>query len=334
MIDEREVGQKATSIDIFIVNWNTSELLSACLRSLQSTDEASGFNIVVVDNGSSDNSVALVRELFPDVSVIENDYNAGFARAHNQAFATTSSPYVLLLNSDAEVPSGTISHCRDLLERQKDIGVVGCGIQNPDGSAQNSVFRYPSIRGIMSTSLMLAQAFPNSEHFNFDRYGGAVPTHVSDVEVVMGSFMMLRRSDLDGELLDDGYFMYTEEVDLCRRMADLGLRVVFDPTVSITHVSGGSTRSPAQKAWSYEAKRRSVLRYLRKWRSAPVAHFVNLLLLADMLPRSLGWIVSDGIAVLRRGEPVHHHKLSIVGFHLRSAVKPQDMDARFHGPPT
>ncbi len=333
MIDVEDTSRKPTQVDVFIVNWNTAELLLACLDSLMTTSEASDLNVIVVDNGSADDSVELVGERFPDVLIIENEDNAGFARAHNQAFAASASPYVLLLNSDAEVPSGTIAHCRNVLAADDGIGVVGCAIVNPDGSPQNSVFRFPSLRGLVSTSLMLAQAFPESDVFNYDRYGSALPDSLSDVEVVMGSFLMVRRGDLDGRLLDDGYFMYTEEADLCRRMIENDLRVVFEPAVSITHVKGGSTRSPAQKAWSYEAKRRSVLRYLRKWRGPLVAYGANLLLLIDLVPRSIGWLASDGLSVMRRRPAAHFHKISILGLHLRAAVRPSAMDRRFHGPP-
>ena len=333
MIDVEDTTKKPAQVDVFIVNWNTADLLAACLDSLKATQEASQLKVFVVDNGSSDHSVKVVGERFPSVTVIENDDNVGFARAHNQAFAASSSPYVLLLNSDAEVPSGTVSYCRDLMEEENQIGVVGCAIANPDGSPQNSVFRYPSVRGLASTSLMLAQAFPDSDVLNYDRYGSALPVELSDVDVVMGSFLMVRRSDLNGQLLDDGYFMYTEEADLCRRMTGNELRVVFEPAVSITHVKGGSTRSPAQKAWSYEAKRRSVLRYLRKWRGPLVAYGTNLLLLVDLLPRSVGWLAADALSVIRRREPGHYHKISILRFHLQAAVNPSSMDRRFHGPP-
>ncbi len=333
MIDVEATSRKPVQVDVFIVNWNTADLLVACLASLMATDEVDDLNVVVVDNGSSDHSVKLVSDRFPEVSVVENNENAGFARAHNQAFDVSDAPYVLLLNSDAEVPSGTIAHCRDLLRDDDGIGVVGCAILHPDGSPQNSVFRFPSVRGLVSTSLMLAQAFPNSDTLNYDRYGSALPATLSDVEVVMGSFLMVRRDDLNGQLLDDGYFMYTEEADLCRRMSAQGFRTVFEPAVSITHVKGGSTRSPAQIAWSYEAKRRSALRYLRKWRGPLVAYGANLLLLVDLLPRTVGWLAADLRSLALRRQPSHYHKISILGFHLRALVTPSAVSDRFHGPP-
>jgi len=329
----RVLTERLTTTDVFIVNWNTADLLISCLASLSATEEYDDLHVVVVDNGSSDGSAELVRDTFPDVSIIANDTNVGFAQAHNQAYESSESPYVLLLNSDVEVPSGTISHCRRYLETHPETGVVGCAIRHPDGSPQNSIFRFPSLRGILTTSLMVAQIFPNSRWLNVDRYGSSTPKAAMDVDVVMGSFFMVRRGDVIGQLLDDGYFMYAEEADLCRRMADQGLATTFEPAVAITHIKSASIRSAAQKAWSYGAKRRAILRYLRKWRGPVVAQAANGIMLADLLPRSVGWLGADLLSLVRGRTATHFPKIKIAGFHLRAMANPSLMDERFTGPP-
>lgn len=321
-------------IAVLIVNWNTQTLLQRCLSSLFALPEIDELEIVVVDNGSIDNSAQMVTSCFPQVNLIKNDQNEGFARANNQAYQTTSTPYVLLLNSDTEVRPGVIRACRDQLASSPGIGAIGCRIENPDRTAQNSIFRFPSLRGVLSTTLWLAQTFPSSELLNHDRYGDVTPIAETDVDVVMGSFLMVRRSDLGDELLDDGYFMYAEEADLCRRIRHLGLRVVFKPDVAVMHVRGASSRSAGQRAWSDEAKKRSQLRYLQKWNGTGVAYAANVVMLIGMVPRIAAWAGLDAIDRARGRSTGRMLKARAMQHHARCLVRPVRMGDRFHGPPT
>ena len=309
-------------VSVLIVSWNTHDLLADCLESLEQVVERPDLEIIVVDNGSCDGTAAMVTERYPAVTLIPNTDNAGFARSVNQAFTVSEAPFVLLLNSDCRVWSGTIAHCRKVLEQDDTVGVVGCRIEYPDGSPQNSIFRYPSIRGVLSTTSWMAQAAPGSQFLNHDRYGLALPSVPTDVEVVMGSFLMVRRSDHAHTLLDDGYFMYAEEADLCRRLAEQGLRVRFDPGISVSHVRGASSSTSAQRAWSDEAKKRSLLRYLRKWHGLPNAWLANLIMTAGMLPRMIGWLVVDLMAAARGRTSGSRLKSRALPFHLRAVVLP------------
>lgn len=318
-------------VDVLIVSWNTGELLRLCLTSLGLADEAEELNIVVVDNGSVDGSADVVSE-FTGTTLIANAGNEGFARANNQGFKSTSSPYVLLLNSDTEVEATTIAHCRDYLASHPEVGVVGPTILNSDGTSQNSVFRFPSLRGVVSTSLWLAQAFPKSPFFNHDRYGTTLFTEPTSVDVVMGSFLMVRRSDHSGDLLDDGFFMYAEEADLCRRVRESGLDVRFLPDVSVRHVKGASSRTSAQRAWSDEAKKRAVLRYIRKWEGLPSAYAANAVMMAGMIPRSVGWAAVDLIRAMSRRPAGQILKGRAAAFHLKALMMPWIIGRRFHGP--
>lgn len=321
-------------IDVLIVNWNTCELLQRCLETLADLPEAAALQIIVVDNGSRDSTVEMLRRLFPYVHVIANAENAGFARANNQGFSAGSAPYVLLLNSDTEIEGGTIAHCRDYLAANPDVGVVGCRILNSDGSTQNSTFRYPSLRGVISTTSWLAQAFPSNNVLNHDRYGLVNFDGPASVEVVMGSFLMVRRSDHTSNLLDDGFFMYAEEADLCRRTRQLGLDVRILPDVAVTHAKGASSRTPRQRAWSDEAKKRAVLRFIDKWDGRRPAIAANLVMLAGLLPRGFFWWASDASnKVLGRPDKGNRHKLQALGFHLKASLKPSLMMTRFGGPP-
>lgn len=326
----------APEISVLIVNWNTCELLRSCLRSLADAEAPGTLEVIVVDNGSVDGSAVMVRREFPSVTVIENDANAGFAAAVNQADEVATAPFRLLLNSDTVVPPGVITGCRDHVRDHDAVAGVGCRLLNADGSHQSSVFRFPSLLGLAFNATYLSRIFPNHPILNWDRYGFGNWTEVRRADVVMGSFLLLDSNALDpgSPLLDEGYFFYGEETDLCRRLAERGLHIEFLPGYSITHVHGASTRTPAQLAWAEEAKRRSKLRFLRTWRRPAVAWVANLILLAGLVPRWWGWATLDAIDRLRgRGPGGRRLRAGVARFHLRAMRDLAVLDERWGPPP-
>jgi len=308
-------------VSVLIVNWNTRELLGSCLRSLAEAEPSGVLEVIVVDNGSSDGSVEMLRADFPNVVVIENAGNAGFAAAVNQADAVSTAQYRLLLNSDTVVPPGVIGGCLDHVRANESVAGVGCRLLNADGSHQSSVFRFPSLLGLALNATYLSQVFPHHPILNWDRYGFGTWTEIRPADVVMGSFLLLDRGTLetDRPLLDEGYFFYGEETDLCRRLLDRGYRIEFIPDHSITHVHGASTRSPAQLAWAEEAKRRGKLRFLRVWRRPLVAWTANLILLVGLIPRWCGWAALDAADRVRgRGSTGRRLRAGVARFHVRA----------------
>jgi GT2 family glycosyltransferase len=324
-------------ISVLIVNWNTRDLLAECLASLERSEPPGVLETIVVDNGSTDGSADMVREQFSSVVIVENNDNAGFAAAVNQADAAASAPVRLLLNSDTVVPAGVITGCRDHLLDSPDVAGVGCRLLNPDGSHQSSVFRFPSVRGTFFNAIYLSQVFPTQPVLNWDRYGFGDWTEVRAADVVMGSFLLLRRDvvPLDEPLLDAGYFMYGEETDLCRRIVETGQRIEFHPGFEITHVHGGSSRTAAQLAWAEEAKRRGQLRFLRRWRAAPVVWLVNLILLLGLAPRWCAWAGGDLVDRLRgRGSTGRRLRAGVGRLHLRALTDLSVLDEPWGPPPT
>ncbi len=324
------------SVSVLIVNWNTRDLLAECLASLQTAEPEGVLEIVVVDNGSGDGSAEMVRTRFPSVVLVVNSENAGFAAAVNQADAAASAPFRLLLNSDTVVPAGVISGCRDHLVATPGVAAVGCRLLNVDGSHQSSVFRFPSLRGLLFNALYLSQVFRTHPTLNWDRYGFGDWSEIRTVDVVMGSFLLVRRAvvPVDEPLLDDGYFMYGEETDLCRRIVDQGERVEFHPGFAITHVHGGSSKTPGQLAWAEESKRRGQLRFLRRWRAAPVAWSANLILLVGLVPRWWAWTALDVLDRLRgRASSGRRLRAGVARFHLRALVDLTVLDEPWGPPP-
>jgi GT2 family glycosyltransferase len=322
-------------VSVLLVNWNTKDLLQRCLTSLTALDEAVELEVIVVDNGSSDGSVAMLRDEFPDVLRVENEQNLGFTRATNQAYDLSSGDLVLMLNSDTVVASGTIRSSREYLEAHPTVGAVGCQLRNEDGTDQSTCFRFPSLLGLFMTSTRLAQTFPDHRILNWDRYGGRRWSGPHQVDVVMGCFLLVRRRAVSTPtLLDDSYFMYAEETDLCWRLRDGGWKVVFLPQLSIAHVGGASSKTMAQLAWSDEAKKRGILRFLRTRRGPAVAWTANVIMLAGMLPRVLGWVLLDVRQTLRDRRPRRVHILRARGLrmHIGILLRPERVLDPWGGP--
>ena len=273
----------------------------------------------------------MVEHEFPNVLLIRNTENRGFAYATNQGFARARTEYVLLLNSDAEVHQEAIGATVDFMERNTDVAIAGCRVIFPDGSPQSSCFRDPSLFAVIARAFYLSHFFPKSPLLNRDRYGFATWNYVKDVDCVMGSFMMLRRASVTEEpLLDEGYFLYGEEVDLTHRLRADGWRVVYFPGATIVHHLGGSASNPRVAAWVLEAKRRSWLRFLRKWNRAGTAWVANFIMLLGTIPRCVVWFMSDTVAGLKSGSFPQKRlilKSRVLAFHARALVQPSLFDS-------
>lgn len=321
------------TVSALIVNWNTCDLLTECLDSLAGAEPDGYVQTIVVDNGSSDGSLAMLERRSDQLELVANEDNRGFTAATNQAFERSTAPYVLMLNSDTVVSPGAISRSVRRLEATPGAAVVGCRVLNPDGTHQSSVFRFPDLLGITLTALYLPQAFPDHPVLNWPRYGSGLWNEPHDVDVVMGGFLLVRRDALDdGPLLDEGFWMYGEETDLCRRLAERGHRVVFDPEPTIVHAHGGSGSTIS--AWSEAAKRRGILRFVSKWRPTPVAWLANAIMLLGLLPRMIGWGLADVVDRWRgRPDRARRKRLGVAKLHVEALARPSRLNEPW-GPPT
>jgi GT2 family glycosyltransferase len=229
-------------LSIVIVSWNTCELLNRCLETVFAYPPDVPFEVWVVDNNSQDKTVSMLRSQFPQVQLIVNGANPGFAAANNQAIRASSGEYLLLLNPDTEVKPGAITALVDFLDEQPQVGGAGSKLLNPDGSLQPSC--YPMLTGFRELWRLLHLDWlkPVGE-YNMHRWDTAEPRRV---EVIQGASLILRRTVLDRVgLLDEGYFMYTEEVDLCYRMQQVGWLLYWVPQSQVVHYGGQSTRQVA-----------------------------------------------------------------------------------------
>jgi len=226
-------------VSIIVPSWNTRDLLSECLRSIAQTSTDLDCETLVIDNASTDGSDTLVRERFPQVRVIRNVENAGFARAANRGAAASTGRYLLLLNSDAWLQPGALRALLTLATEQPRCGIVGAQLRNADGSFQASHASFPT----------LAQEFLMLSGLGRALYGPWYPSHGPDagrarrVDYVGGACLLARRAafdDVGG--LDEGFFMYAEEIDLCLRLRQAGWEVWYQPAAQVIHVGHASSR--------------------------------------------------------------------------------------------
>ena len=235
-------------LDIIIISWNTEALTRACLTSLYS--ELAGIDgeaqVWIVDNNSGDGSAAMVRREFPQVHLIENQENVGFARANNQVLSQATAPFQLLLNSDTVVHPGSLAQMLKFLQAHADISAVGPKLVYPDGIVQRSYTCLPSARGELKYC-MAFHFFPfNRLFFALFGFGGRsweADGQARPVEVLSAACLLIRKEVFDEVgLLAENYFLFSEENDLFCRMMRAGYRSYYFPEAVVTHVVGASRR--------------------------------------------------------------------------------------------
>lgn len=217
-------------VSIIIVNWNTSELLLHCLDSIYNAKPSCAVEIIVVDNGSTDDSVPMLVERFPEVILIKNDQNLGFARANNQGLTSGHGRYFMLLNSDTIVLPGSIDKLVEIADRHQELGIVGPKILNMDGTIQKSWGSFPSfLSELVGRSFRIRHAVEN------------VP-QAYEVDWVLGACMLVRSTTVvDVGQFDDDYFFYSEEIDWCFRIKKRNWKIWYVTSAEIYHLGGGST---------------------------------------------------------------------------------------------
>lgn len=282
-------------LSIVLVSWNTRELLLDALRAFLPLPFAA--EVIVVDNASVDGSAAAVEAAFPEARVIRNAENLGFAGGVNTGLRAAQAPFVLLLNPDTLASSEAIASLLEYARAHPEAGIVGPKVLNRDGSLQSSYFRCASLLNLLLSSSYLYQIFPGSPFFNRERYGGRDPNLPGPVEAVSGCCFLLRRELLDRVgLLDDGFFMYAEEADLCLRARRAGFAVHYSAAGPIVHFGGESSRLVSRRM--VVQFRRSLVRFARKHHGPLYAAAVRALLALSLALRLPFW----GLRALRGGE--------------------------------
>lgn len=240
------------------MNWNTRELLSDCLLSLQRTIDLARTQVIVVDNASSDGTAEMVRSRFPWVELIASSTNLGFAAGNNLAFSATEGRYVLFLNPDTQVNPGAIEEMTRYLDGRPEVGVVGTTLLNPDGSVQLSCHRFYSFWHTIKHNRLVDRIAGARELSSINR-----GSHPREVDWMTGACLMVRRSVLTSVGgFDPTFFVYGEEIDLQYRIKRAGWRVVYVPSSGVVHHGGQSAKQAGIAASLHDYRGRWI--FLRK----------------------------------------------------------------------
>ena len=280
----KETVTTALPVTIVIVSYNCRQPLQACLLKL--TAEADPPPILVVDNAFTDGTAEMIARDFPTVQLIQNTKNHGFASACNQGIRACASDFILLLNPDTMLKRATLQKLTDTMRAQPNIGACGPRVLNTDGSLQPSCRRFPALGAMVCDELGLGRLFPHSRFAKY-RMNGWEHDKTRDVDQLMGSCLLLRRTMLEHiGLLDERFFLYFEEVDLCWRMRQTGWRVLFVADAVVTHLGGESSKADPRNALGH--RYRSLFAFYRKHYPAWQLPILRLVVQIAAVARAVG----------------------------------------------
>lgn len=264
-------------LSVVIVSWNTADILRQCLESVFAHPPAAPFDVWLVDNASTDGTIAMVQELFPQVKLLTNAQNVGFATANNQAIRQASGDYILLLNPDTLVYAGALQTLVHFLDTHPQTGACGARLLNADGSLQHSCYPTPTL----GRELLRMFHLDGRVRYHMNQWPTDQPRQV---EALLGACILVRRPLIEAlGLMDEAYFMYSEEIDLCYRIARAGWQLHWVPQAQIVHLGGQSTRQVKTDMFLrlYQGK----LQYMRKHYGRGQTAVYKLVLGAAALPR-------------------------------------------------
>ena len=226
-------------LDIVIVTWNSGGEIGRCLRSIEESGITRSFRVTVVDNASADGTADHIQSAFPDVRLVRNNQNRGFAAANNQALALCEAQYWMLLNPDTELTAGAIDTLLLFMDGHPRVSASGPVLLSTDGSLQYPGRMFPSLMNLLWEALFLDRIFPGSPFLGAHRGIGRTPEDPARVEFVHGAALVIRRATAEQiGLLDEGFFMYFEEVDWCYRIGKSGGECWIVPASRVKHHGG------------------------------------------------------------------------------------------------
>lgn len=291
-------------VSVVIVSWNVRDLLRRCLRSVSLSPgfAADAVYVIVVDNASTDGTAEMVRAEFPSVRLLVNGANTGFTAGCNQGLAAAAGRYVLLLNPDTELSGDALAAMVRLLDTDAGIALVGPRLVHPDGETQPSRRRFPTLATAFVESTVLQGLFARSDVLCRYYLRDRSDDEGQDVDWVVGAAMLVRRSVVEQVGgLDEGFFMYSEELDWCRRIkavaspAGVPWRIHYTPAATVIHYEGRSSEQaiPARHINFQSSK----VRYFRKYHGPVAATLLRCFLLAtyvwQLAEESAKWLMGS-----------------------------------------
>ncbi|MEW5948083.1 MAG: glycosyltransferase family 2 protein [Thermodesulfobacteriota bacterium] len=270
-------------ISFIIVNWNTKNLLRNCLNSIRKTVQGIAFEIIVVDNASHDGSVAMLREEFPQVTIIENNTNRGFGAANNQAISIMKGRYALFLNTDTVLKEHAVYELFSFMEAHPK-AAMACGqLLNADGSKQNSIANFPTLFTLLLNTSLLEYLFP--KYYPSKRYNYKEPI---EIDSGIGACLMVRKQAIDEVgMFDERYFFFFEETDWALQMKTAGWKIYHVPSAFIYHLQGQSIGRDVRSRIEFY---RSRYQFFRKWKGRSYYQFVSLVIFVRTI---INWLLTS-----------------------------------------
>ncbi len=298
-------------ISVIVVSFNTRDLVLHCLASVYETIKDISFEVWLVDNKSTDGTVKAVRKAYPDVAVIENEENRGFAAANNQALRQMNGRYALLLNSDTVLTSGAVSALYEFMEYTLEAGMACGQLLNLDGSKQNSIAGFPSLLALLANETILRILMPHRFPSKRRDYGSPI-----EVDSGIGACLIVRKEAInDIGFFDERYFFFFEETDWAYRMKLNRWAVYFVPFARIYHAQGKTVGSGVNSRIMFY---RSRYLFFKKWHrySYPLFYSVVFLrLLVNTVLSFIGLLLTLGFRESIRGKLIIYARL--VFWHLK-----------------
>jgi len=292
-------NEQGPLVSVIIVSWNARDYLAQCLESLTAEACKYPMEIIVVDNASADGSPEHVEAHFPNVRLIRNADNLGFAKANNIGISAGRGRYFCLVNSDVKVLKDCITVLVDFCESHPDVGMVGPRIIGGDGKLQRSCRGFPGIWNMFCRAVALDSFFQKSKWFS--GYALSYWSHdtLRSVDILSGCFWLVRKEALsEVDLLDESFFMYGEDMDWCRRFWAKGWKLVFVPEAQAVHYGGGSSSNAPVRF--YIERQRADLLYWKKHHSRFSVACYFLLSCLHLILRAGGYALVLGYATKSR----------------------------------
>jgi GT2 family glycosyltransferase len=307
-----------SELSVSVVSYRTPTLLERCLQVLERERSSVDLDVTVVDNASGDGSADLVAAQFPWVRLIRSSRNMGFGAAHNQVLRRLNSPYALVLNSDAAPLPGALRTLVDFLDAHPPVAVAGPKLLFPNGAVQPSRRRFPTVSTLFMESTQVQRISPRNRvldrYYMVDCIDNNQP---SSVDWLVGACLCVRAEAIrQVGLFDERFFMYSEEMDWCRRFREAGWLVAYVPAAEVSHLQGGSTRLDlSARDRQFQA---SKLRYAAKWHGRRVAAALRLYLVLEYLVRA----VEESLKLsLGSRVPERQARLRVIRSGLRHALR-------------
>jgi N-acetylglucosaminyl-diphospho-decaprenol L-rhamnosyltransferase len=306
-------------LTISVVAYRTPQLLSACLSALATQRSAVDMEVFVVDNASADETIDLVQSEFAWVRPIANARNVGFGAAHNQVFRQASGRYWLVLNSDAAPKPGALRTLVDFMDVNPSVGVCGPRLVYPNGQIQPSRRRFPTPATLFLESTQLQRFWPDNSVLRRYYAQDVREDVIQDVDWIVGASLCVRSAAAaEVGLFDERFFMYSEELDWCRRFRAAGWRVAYVPTAEVVHLEGGSSQADlVARDQRFQA---SKLAYVAKWHGPLLALLLRAYLVAEYALRA----TEESCKLALGSRPAERRaRLRIISSGLKNALTPR-----------